>query len=106
VANSLSSTASENIMRLQPGSQEKKILSRTQSHKGIVASENLVKFVLRTNFVFVCGLGLSSPYTGTMVKMSLGTGTEASAQYQHFVAILVIRTLSGWYDLNKIPSIV
>jgi hypothetical protein len=53
VTNSLSSTASENIMRLQPGSQGKKKLSRTQSHKGIVASENLVKFVLGTKFVFV-----------------------------------------------------
>jgi hypothetical protein len=41
------------IMRLQPGSQEKFFLSRTQSHKGIVASENLVKFVLCTKFVFV-----------------------------------------------------
>jgi hypothetical protein len=45
VAISFSSTASENIMRLQPGSQENFFLSRTQSHKGIVASENLVKFV-------------------------------------------------------------
>jgi hypothetical protein len=41
---------------------EKK-LSRTQWHKGIVASENLVKFVLCTKFVLVWGLGLSSPYT-------------------------------------------
>jgi hypothetical protein len=36
-----------------------------------------------------------------MVKMSLGTGTEAYAHYQHFVAILVIRTLPSWYDLRQ-----